>query len=217
MNKLICFDLDNTLVDSDKAHILAYNEALEKLGFKKKNKNFLKKLFGMPHHKIARMTLPIYNEEISKKYLIEHDKILFDKTSKFVKPFPGIINTLKELKKNYDLAVLSNCNHKIILVSLKHAKIDKKLFKIIIGNDDVKHGKPYPDEVLKAEKLEHHEADFMVGDSIYDVLAGKRAKVKTISVLTGNYSKNLLKKYHPDYILKSVNEIPKILKRINGN
>jgi len=38
MKKLICFDMDNTLVYSDEAHILAYNESLEKIGLKKENK-----------------------------------------------------------------------------------------------------------------------------------------------------------------------------------
>ena len=49
--------MDNTLVYSDEAHISAYNEALEKIGLKKKNKIFLKKLFGMSHHQIAKILL----------------------------------------------------------------------------------------------------------------------------------------------------------------
>ena len=87
------------------------------------------------------------------------------------------------------------------------------MFKILIGNDNVKHSKPYPDEILKAEKLEHHKPYFMVGDSIYDIIAGRKAKVKTIAVLTGHYSKNKLKKHHPDFILKSVNNLPSLLRK----
>ena len=215
MRKLICFDLDNTLVYSDKAHVLAYNEALTKLGFKKKPKTFLKRLFGRPHAEIAKLVLPKVTQKLSNKFLYEHDKILVKKTSKYVRAIPNIVKTLKILKKNYDIAILSNCTKETMLATLKHAKINPKLFNILIGNDDVKHSKPFPDEILKAQKLDHHRAKFMVGDSIYDVIAGRRAKVKTIAVLTGNYSKSKLKKYHPNYILKSVNEIPKLLKKIS--
>ena len=31
--ELICIDLDNTLINSERAHVLAYNAALEKNGF----------------------------------------------------------------------------------------------------------------------------------------------------------------------------------------
>ena len=41
MKKLICFDLDNTLIYSDKCHVLAYNYALKKenLEIPKRNLN----------------------------------------------------------------------------------------------------------------------------------------------------------------------------------
>jgi len=56
----------------------------------------------------------------------------------------------------------------------------------------------------------------MIGDSIYDMLAGKRANVKTIGVLTGHYPRMLLKKQGADYIIKSVNKLPQLLKEVNN-
>jgi len=205
MKKLICFDLDNTLVYSDKAHVLAYNNALEKLGMRKKTKEFLKKLFGRPHIEIAKLVLPKYNEEISNKFLLEHDKILINQTAKYVKAIPGVKKT----------PILSNCNKNTMKAIMGGAGLNQKLFKILIGNDDVKHSKPFPDEVLKAGKLDKHKPEFMVGDSIYDVIAGRKAKVKTIAVLTGNYPRNTLKKYHPTYVLNSINYLPKLLKKLS--
>ena len=207
--------MDNTLVYSDEAHIFAYNEALGKVGLKKKNKVFLKKLFGMPHHQIAKILLSKADSKKTKRFLDEHHKIFMHKTHKYVKAIPGIKKTLLKLRKNYDIAVLSNCSRETILKTLKSAKISPKIFKILIGSDQVKNSKPYPDEIIKAEKLEHHKPEFMVGDSVYDVIAGKKAKVKTIAVLTGNYPRNLLKKYHPNFIINSVNYLPKMLKKIN--
>ena len=100
---------------------------------------------------------------------------------------------------------------------LKGAKIDKKIFKEIIGVDDVRRSKPYPDEIFKAEHLAKQKADFIVGDSIYDIIAGRKARIKTIGVLSGHYSRILLKKQGADHIINSVNDLPKLLKEINHN
>ena len=216
MKKLICFDLDNTLIYSDKCHILAYNEALKELKLKKPKTEFLKSLFGMPHQFIIKIIAPGLDGEGMNKLVSIHDKILIQKTYKYSRQIPGTVKTLKKLRDDYDLALLSNSSHKNIIFLLDGAGIDRKLFRIIIGNDDVKHGKPWPDEIFKAEKLEHQEADFMIGDSIYDIMAGKKAGVKTIGVLTGHYSKMLLKKQDADHIIKSVNELPKLLREINN-
>ena len=213
--KLICFDLDNTLIHSDKAHVAAYNYALTKLGFKKRSFNFLVKLFGRPHEEIIKVIAPKASKKEIRKISNLHDEILIKKTYRYAKPIKNVNKTLKKLKKNYHLAILSNAVHKNISALLKGTRINKNLFKYIIGNDDVKHSKPWPDEILKAERLEHHEADFMVGDSIYDVIAGRKAKVHTISVLTGRYSKRKLMKYKPNYILKDINYLPRLLKKLN--
>lgn len=210
--KLICFDLDNTLISSDKAHVLAYNKAMEKLGLKPVPFNKIARLFGMPHYQLIKKIAPKASEKEKAEIVKIHNKN-YEITSKYVKAIKGVKQTLKLLKKNYKIAILSNATHKNILIGLKKAKIDYKLFNLIIGNDDVRHSKPYPDELLKASKLLHHKSDYMVGDSIYDIKAGKRAKIKTIAILSGNYSKAILKRERPYKILKSIKELPKFLEK----
>lgn len=216
MKKLICFDLDNTLIYSDKSHIIAYNDALKKAKLKPRNPRFLASLFGMPHHSIIEIIAPNLSHDKVYKLMKIHDDLLIRRTYKYSKQIPGVANVLKSLKKDYDLALLSNCSYKNILALLKGAKINKNFFKFIIGYNNVKHSKPWPDEIFKAEKLEHHKTEFIVGDSIYDIIAGKRANIKTIAVLTGSYKRTLLKKQNPDYIINSIRELPKLLKTLNN-
>ena len=147
-----------------------------------------------------------------KKVMKDHDNLVVKETKKYAKPFFGVKRILQKIRKNYKLALVSNCKHKEMLAILKAVKIDKKLFSVIIGNDEVKHGKPYPDEILKAEKLTHLNAEYIVGDSIYDIIAGKKSKTKIIAVTTGNHSKKELKKYKPDYIISSLRKLPEVLK-----
>ena len=212
MKKLICFDMDNTIVYSDKAHIVAYNEALEKLGYKKKSEFFLRKLFGMPHLTLSKVILPKADKKTIQKFLKIKHNIFMKKSYKLLKLIPNVGKTLNKLRKNYDLALLSNCSKSTILKTLKRVKLNKNIFKLIMGSENVKRSKPFSDELLKAQKLYKHKPVFMVGDSVYDILAGKKAGVKTIAVLTGNHSKSRLKRYSPNFILKSINELPKLIK-----
>ena len=216
MKKLICFDLDDTLIYSDKCHLTAYDYALKEFKIKIKKPKFMVSLFGMPHRRLIEIIAPELSKEQIEKTAKVHDYLLVKKTYKYAKQIPGAIKTLEILKKYYNLALLSNCSHSNIIALLKGAKINRRYFKLIIGNDDVKHGKPWPDEIFKAEHLDHSKPNFMVGDSIYDMIAGKRAGIKAIGVLTGHTSSMLLKKQGADYVIKSVSELPKLLKKINS-
>lgn len=209
--KLICFDMDNTLIDADKLHVLAFNLAFKKCDLHSVKASRLKMLFGRLGVLIVKDLFPNLDDKTIKKVLAYHDYYVYTDTKRFAKPFRGVVQTLKVLKKDYKLGVISNCKHKEIIQILTAAKIDRKLFDVIIGNDDVKHGKPWPDEILKAEKLSHSKAAFMVGDTIYDVLAGKKAGVKTVAVLTGNHTRNMLKKYKPNLIINKLVELPKVI------
>ena len=211
MKKLLCLDMDNTIIYGNKAHIVAYNKAFKKNGLKPVKSKIIKKFFGVIHTKVVKNIYPKLTKKEVIKIAEDHDNFLIKETKKYAKPFKGVKLTLKKLKKRYKLALISNCTRKEILASLKATKIDKNLFDILIGSDQVKHPKPSSDEIMKAERLLHVNADYMVGDTVYDIRAGKRAKVKTIAVLTGNHSKKKLAKEKPFLILKSVNDLPKFI------
>ncbi len=208
---LVCIDLDNTLIDSDKPHILAYNLAFKKHNLNQISPARIKKLFGLVGFQIVKRLFPKLKKAEIEKIVDDHDYFLQRKTKKHLKPFKGVKAALKKLKKKYKLVLVSNCRHKEILLILKTVKINPKNFKSLIGNDDVKNPKPWPDEIIKAKKLSHAKAGILIGDSIYDIMAGKKAGVKTIAVLTGNHSYAQLKKEKPDYILKDFNQVLKIL------
>jgi len=209
---LICFDLDNTLVDSDKLHVFAFKKAFKNYNLPKVKDVVIKNLLGITAKILVKKLFPKLSDKKIRDIVEEHNKYVEKYAKRLIKPFPGVKSLLKKLKKNYELGIISNCSHKEILSILKAAKIDVKLFDVLVGDDDVAHGKPWPDEILKAEKLTHHNADYMIGDSPYDVIAGKKAKAKTVAVLTGDFSRKRLKEEHPDYIIKTLKELPEVLK-----
>jgi len=209
--ELFCFDLDNTLVNSNKAHISAFKKAFLKFGLEKRTKKEILKYFSYESTVLVKKIYPKLSKKDIKDIVDYHDKIISKEAIKYATPFRGAKPILKKLKKNYKLALTSNCKHNEMLAIMRAVGIDRKLFKAIIGNDDVRKPKPSPNEIKKAMRILKIKKGYMVGDSILDVRAGKRAGLKTIAVATGNHSKKELRKEKPDYLLNSVSEIRKII------
>ncbi|MBS3107625.1 HAD-IA family hydrolase [Candidatus Woesearchaeota archaeon] len=208
--RLICFDLDGTLIYSDKVHLTAIHATLKKYRLKDHSNEEFLKLFGLPLHIILERLG--YPKKIIPTIVEEHRTLVVKKTHKYAKAFPGVKNALIKLKKHYNLALLSNSSHREVMALLKGAKIDFKLFDVIIGGDEVHDGKPNPEEIKKAEKILHLKADYMVGDTIYDIKAGKRARARPIGVLTGTvHGQKELKKQRPWRIIKSAANLPELL------
>jgi len=140
----------------------------------------------------------------------------FDKArKKFIskaKPFKNTTKVLKELSKNHKLVLISNNHHNMIEYILNKTKIDKKFFSLIIGSDDVKRPKPYPDGIKKAKKELKGKVMFMVGDSKPDIESAKKAKVKSIVILPK--SKQIRKDLkEADYKIKDIIELLQIIKK----
>ncbi len=211
MKKLICFDLDGTLLDTNRLHFVTFNMAFKKNGLRKVRYKEISHLFGLVKREIVKTLFSELSENKLKKILKNKNKFTLEDSHKFVKNFPGVKKSLIVLKKKYDLGIVSNCSHKEIVTLLKNADIDLKLFSVIVGDDDVIRGKPYPDEIFKAKKISGLNVEYMVGDTIYDVKAGKKAKIKTIGVLTGVHDKKILEKEKPWKIIRSVRDLPKYI------
>ena len=202
--------MDNTIVYSDRAHVYAFNKALDDLGFKKLTFMNIAKHFGKPKDEVAKAISGSGDENVINKILDKHDHYLYKETKKYVRRISGAESVLKRLKKDYFIAVLSNCSHKNMEIILKSADYDLDLFDLLIGNDDVDKPKPWADEIVKAESLTGVDALYVVGDSIYDIKAAKKAKVKAIAVLTGHYTKKELEKERPYKIIKNLRGLFKI-------
>jgi phosphoglycolate phosphatase-like HAD superfamily hydrolase len=72
---------------------------------------------------------------------------------------------------------------------------------------DVEHTKPEPDLVLAAlEKAGGGDA-VMIGDSTWDCLAAKRAKIPSIGVLTGGFSREELLEAGAAEVFESIAEM----------
>lgn len=213
---LITFDLDQTLVKTKKAHALAFQQAFKKQGFQIKLKSIEKFIDGRHGYEVIKALKPRLKKNIIEKINQDYHKF-FKKTVKFAKPIKGALKVLKSLKKNYKIALVTNCSKEEVKLLLKKAKIPSNVFNFIVFVNKHLKPKPWPDLIFKTEKLAHINSDIHVGDSIYDVLAAKKAKAVPISVLTGTSKKEELKKKGAYCVIKDITFLPKCLSKCFKN
>lgn len=89
-------------------------------------------------------------------------------------------------------------------------------FDLLVCSDMVKQPKPNPESIITAlDKLQVKANEtFMIGDSLYDMIAAKRAGVKSIGVLWGIVRNDqLFKELNVDYIIKTPQELYSIIEK----
>lgn len=67
------------------------------------------------------------------------------------------------------------------------------------------------------EKISYSDNDIFIGDTGEDIITGKKLGVRTIAVSYGILNKNVLKEYHPDYIVDDICELNSYINQMYMN
>ncbi len=209
--KAIIFDLDGTLINSLPYHVLAFRDLLFERGVRI-DEAHIKKLVGLSTSEILQQLKKKYKIKENIKDLREERRYHYFKflgNKNIV--FPGIMNLLEKLRFDYKIAIATGSSRSTFLHSTH--KDFQEIFDFIITINEVKRGKPHPSQLIEcAKKMRVKPSECLViGDSIYDHMAAKRAKMDSVGVLTGYTSAKDLRKAGAREVLKSVKEIRKIL------
>jgi len=208
--KLACIDLDDTLAETTRTHVKAFGEAFKSFGLKPVPDKKIIRLFGLAAEKMVKKLYPKISKRLINKISRKHNEVVINASYRCAKKIKGTNEALRYLKsKGYKIVIVSNSSLEEVRRLLSQVNI-KKYDKIISG-DIVKKSKPDPEGINMAKKIFKAKEVIMVGDTIYDIIAGKKANARTIAVLTGPNSKNKLKKYKPDFIIRSIAEIKKVV------
>jgi HAD superfamily hydrolase (TIGR01509 family) len=189
------FDLDGTLVDSVYQHVIAWREALERAGISLSVWRIHRRI-GMSGSLLVKALLretglPVSREQSDR--LRQFHAEAYARLVAQVRPLPGARDLLDHLTQRGVRWAIATSGW---LESARPAlqMLDVAADVPVITRDQVRHAKPDPDLFLTAAKrLEVPiEASVVVGDSVWDLLAARRARALGVGVLSGGYGEDEL-------------------------
>lgn len=211
MIKAVLFDLDGTLLDTNKIIIESYKYTIKKHFNRELEEENITKYFGEP----LITTLSRYSkenaEELVKTYKAYNESI-HDGLVTEMKGAADILMALREA--GVKVAVVTSKRRYLAERGMKLCNLLEKVDAIITPEDTVKH-KPEGEPVLKAcSALEVLPSEaLMVGDSHYDIMCGKNAGSKTCVVRYSLLPFEELMKYKPDFIIEDLMDLMQIIGR----
>ena len=191
------FDLDGTLVDSVYQHVLAWREALEAGGMELAVWRIHRQIGmsgGLFVNALLRETGHNVSEEEAQRLQQGHAEA-FKRYASQVRPLPGARELLTYLTKaGVPWAIATSAHRESASLTLQLLDVADDV--PVITRDQVRHAKPDPDLFLvAAEKLGVAIGDsVVVGDSIWDLLAARRARALGVGLLSGGYGREELER-----------------------
>jgi HAD superfamily hydrolase (TIGR01509 family) len=192
------FDLDGTLVDSVYQHVLAWRSALEKGGIELAVWRIHRRIGmsgGLFVNALSRETGRRLAKVDTAKLLRWHAEA-YARMINQVRPLPGARELLRHLSKsNIPWAIATSGLIESAGLALKVLDVNPRK-ATIVTRDQVRHAKPDPDLFLEAaERLGVDiNTSVVVGDSVWDLLAARRARALGIGLLSGGYGQDELEK-----------------------
>jgi HAD superfamily hydrolase (TIGR01509 family) len=193
----LLFDLDGTLIDSVYQHVLAWREALAEFGV------------DVPIWRIHRrigmsggLFVTALRREIANKLTDEQLRELSQRHAEAyarlrdsVRPLPGareLLATLTEQGVTWAIATSGQAVSARPALELLGLPNDTPM----VTRDQVRHAKPDPDLFLTAAALVGVDIRHavVVGDSVWDLLASRRAGSLGVGLLSGGYGSDELER-----------------------
>lgn len=189
----VLFDVDGTLVDSNFHHVVAWHRAFLDVGREVPCWRILG-LIGRSGSELVRILL---GDELADAHGSHVEKLhtrYFVDSAPAVRPLPGARELLEAIAELGWRAVLASSAGEEELSVLRDALNAEDLICAVTSAADAERAKPHPDIVASA--LQRIEADpaeaVMLGDTVWDVQAGRRAGVPTAAVLSGGIGREAL-------------------------
>ncbi len=199
-------DIDGPLVDTNYQHALAWYRA------------FRQHQVVLPIWRIHRsigmggdqLVAALAGDQVEREKgdeIRSAEKPLYMAMIEEVAPFEGATELIGELKQRGHAVVLAS--------SAKPDEVDHYVAQLEAAeavdgwttSGDVEQTKPEPDLVSAALEKAGTPDGVLVGDSVWDCEAAKRAKIPSIGVLTGGYSADELERAGASRVFESIDEL----------
>jgi HAD superfamily hydrolase (TIGR01662 family) len=206
------FDIDGTLTSTNQLIFDSFNFIAKKYLSRTFTDEEIISLFGPTEDVILKQWCSDKYEEARRdyyKYYSDHHGI-----SGLYEGIKEILHNLKS--EGYPIGIFTGKGRTASLITLEKLGVDH-YFDLIVTGDDVENHKPSPEGIL--EFINHFklkpERVLMIGDSVSDVIASKKAGIKIASVLWDSYGHEEVKILNSDYYFHTVKDLNEFLYQIS--
>jgi HAD superfamily hydrolase (TIGR01549 family) len=207
MAQIAILDVDGTLVDTNYHHAIAWYRA------------FLRHDVVVPIWRVHRhigmggdqLVAAVAGDEVEERVgdeIREAESDLYKELIGEVRTMEGSRELIEDLRRRDNVVVLASSakdwevEHYIELLDAK------EIVDAWTTSADVEQTKPQPDLIKAAlEKADTDGDALLIGDTVWDVEAAKRAGVETLAVLTGGFSEQELRDAGARDVFTSVEEL----------
>jgi len=205
--KTYLFDLDGTLLDSIDLILTSFRHTARVHLGRELTDAFWLAGIGTPLRdqltKIARsdQELAAMLDTYRTFNLEHHDEM--------ARPYPGIVDVVRRLHRDgAKLALVTSKLSTGALRGLRLLQLEDEI-GVRVCADDVVHGKPDPEPVLKALAAvdARPEDAVLIGDSIHDIESGRAAGIATAAVTWGPFPRELLEQARPTHLIERPEQV----------
>jgi phosphoglycolate phosphatase len=210
--RLLVFDWDGTLMDSEAKIVSCLDLTLRDLGRPALPREALLNVIGLGLPEVARALLPGAEAEMARRFI---DRYRYHFLSDHLAPstlFPGTLDTLKELdRRGYLLGVATGKGRLGLQRSLEDTA-SAGLFAATRCADETA-SKPNPRMLFELMEVTGVAAGetLMVGDTEYDLLMARSAGVSAVAVSYGVHERERLLAHRPLACLDDIRDIVRFL------
>jgi len=200
-------DVDGTLVDTNYHHAIAWHRALHAHGHSVQMWKVHRHI-GMGGDQILDALIGEEAAAADGDAIREAEAEAYGELIDEVEPMDGARELIEKLRAEGSTVILAS--------SAKQEEVDHYLDllgarELVDGwttSADVEETKPEPDLIHAAlKKADNDDPSVMVGDSVWDVEAAKRAGIATLAVLTGGFSEEELREAGASQVVESIAEL----------
>ncbi len=206
--KLLVFDWDGTLMDSEARIVACVQAAARDLGLEVPTAGSSRNIIGLGLNEAVRTLFP-GSDDVQVGRVVERYRYHFlvaNKTPSAL--FPGAADVLNQLvEDDFLLAVATGKGRQGLDLVLKSTGLGP-LFHTTRCADET-FSKPHPQmllQILEESGVEAGET-LMIGDTEYDLQMAKNARVKSLAVSYGVHSRERLMQFEPLGCLDAINEL----------
>lgn len=216
--RAILFDFDGVIVNSEPIHLEKLQLLLAEEGILLSREDYYKNYLGYDDrdclYHVFKDQGKILTEDKKQSLIRRKEELVLEAFHRGEILVPGVKEFIQKISPHYYLAIVSGAVRSEILAILETCQL-KKYFRLVVGAEDVSHGKPSPEGYQKAIRLLNRDfvpasevllpgECLVIEDSPWGLRAGHETGCVCVGV-TNTYAEDRLEPAH--FVVNHYDEI----------